>query len=366
MDNKSKGNKLDNFIRSFGTVLPKDVLHYKSPDGDKRLLCPFCDSEHDDNPILRHDFAQSESGVVLDGTYSCDECNIVIERMETRILRGKVAQGRDSDAPYINTNARRHLFRYANEGILPPNSHLKYTHLNPDGALISADDLSRCVFCDKQVTEFQAASFHVQAPVGADIYHLDGGSLLTCTECYNDLTTINPDIAFDHWERQFFAETTCPKCHLHYLITKNEEEFRSIGKTVGLHLCPECAYNNLEGSDDAMFYARRQTTDGRYSRYVDVTPCAGCKETMTIDQTLCPDYVLRKHVSYSSLCYCSDCKDGEKFPFGSVVNGEVFWNFYFDSQEKVYALKRNKYGVPSERLEFKGLKALYEFFEDKL
>lgn len=374
MNNQPTGNRLDNFIRSYGTTLPKNVQAYALPAGDKHLFCPFCDRAHNENPLLKHDFVNSDSAQVVPGVFTCDECQIVIERMENRILKGKMAdllerRGVNAD-PYfdavaegVSANALRNINAYAYGKRLPPDAHRRYMHLSFTGTLSASEEVVRCIFCDRHLGDVELDHATIVAPVGLDIYNLDGGELLMCNSCEKDLDAATGGM-HEKWEKKNFDEAGCPKCDNPYLITSDEGEFRSINKTHGEHMCPACAYNNLEESNDAMFFVRRQTTDFKYSRYVDAVECACCQKHITVDQTLTPDYILRTHVSEYNQCICRDCKDGEKFPFGGLSLGDTVWSFYFEADNTVYALKRAEHGIHNDRKNFRDMQALHDFFKN--
>jgi len=370
MDNKRKTspNRLDNYVRSFGTVLPKDILFYRAPDGDKHALCVFCDRHHDHQPILRHDYASSESAQVVEGVFSCDACATVIERMEKRILGDRPGDVLENALKYsfgehiVEKNREKNINNFLNEGIFPPFAYLYYQHLPSSDPLEAMHRINQCVFCDAEIQEFTPDTFRIQAPMGPAVYHLDGGDLLVCGICSSRISDAIPEIHFDGWVRNTFVEKTCPKCTASFLITKDEDEYQSMSKTSGQHLCPACAYRNVDLSHEGPLYFRMQETDGRLKRYMD-SLCNFCSEFFSIDQTLSEAYVLKAHVTAAGKITCLDCCYQQHQPVASLKIEEMVWTFYFnDVTNKAFGIKRIISKPHSEIREFSSIADMYRFF----
>lgn len=363
MDNKRKTNtnRLDNYIRSYGTVLPKDILFYRGPDGDKHALCVFCDRIHDSVPILKHDFVKSESSQVVLGVFCCDTCAVPIERMEMRSMGDRPGDVLDNQ-DLIKKNREKNVSNFIREGLFPYFVHLYYQHLSTDDPLQPTHRTDQCVFCDEKVQEFVPDSFMVQAPMGPDVYHLDGGEVLVCELCAALIKENIPEIHFEGWLKNTFVEKECPKCSTAFLITKDEDEYQAMSKTSGKHLCPSCAYTNVNRSSEGPLYYRAQETDGKLKRYMD-SLCVFCSEYFGVDQTLSETYLLKKHVTDAGQITCLDCCYHDYQPVYALRVRDMIWTFYYnDDSKKSFVVKRELTKHQSEVQEFSNTADMYKFF----
>lgn len=361
-------NRLDNYVRSYGTVIPKDFIFYQAPDGDKHALCVFCDRLHDHHPILRHDYANSDSAIVVAGVFTCDACAIVVERMEMRSMGDRPADVIESALKGLfgdveAQNRERNVGNYVREGLFPPYVHLYYQHLRTEGdPLWATHRTHQCVFCDAKVEAYTSDTFMIEVPVGSDMYHLDGGLVLTCALCTSLIKDHIPEPHFEGWLSNTFVTKICPRCTSAYLVTKDEDEYQYMSKTNGQHSCPECTYINVNASTEGPFYYRAQETDGKLKRYMD-SLCGFCQEYFGVDQTLSERYILSKHVTDSGQITCLECCYQTHQPISSLRVQDLVWIFYYNEKKgKAFAIKRTLTHPISEIKEFGSIAEMYAFF----
>lgn len=360
MNNKrSSGNKLDNYLRSHKTVLPKDAAAYKGPSGDKRALCLFCDRVHDNNAVLVWSFSGQIDDYNITDTFCCDACNNTISGKDVE----DEAMAEVTHRAAVRKNRHRNVGHYVRDGIFPLNAYRHVTHIGGGDLANQTARFDQCVFCDEKVFTSEILGKRLlQLPVGLDIYHVDGGKVPVCGDCMELVHMTIPELSFESWLHNTFSSAQCPVCGETHLVTAEEDEMRSITKAHGEYMCGQCAYHNLNKDGTGMLHIRRQDVDGRYSRYVEMK-CEYCADDFSADQMLSASYLFRKHVTAAGKLVCDDCGYKNNQPISSLRFDEVVWTFYQLENDEFIGAMRKIGSTHKQVRSFYTTEALFKFFE---
>lgn len=289
-DINTAAGRLDLYLQSDGTQLPKDWRTYKS---EKKGLCLFCDSPNSYFKVQKYQFGQPRSSGVDTGTLACSRCTSHVRRMEDSLPGLSNRSNVPEDLVEVEDIIDSYIFR----GELPEGwaSYL----LHGQGGR-----KNRCFFCAGGIDPTNI--MELTLPVTHSVY-LTGGRVHTCQSCFS---------MYMHMSREIdVSKDECYNCGTHYVIDDQEYVYRRKGKTMSHHSCPECSEVLVVRTGRA-----QPTDEGHLRNRID--SCCYCKIDIATDLTISELLTDGRRLVKSGYV-CDGCLlEPEKVDFYKLLNGK--------------------------------------------
>lgn len=332
MGGKHKSNsKLDRYIRSRGSYLPVNFANYQAPYKDNHVLCVLCDEPHDDIEFtVKKLDTKAEFVETIPDVHICGNCDsrvkdmLTYSKLHSTDIFSKAIEKKD-----VQKNSRIDMLLY--DGRFSPDVYYNYMHLKSEYELDQEDakfefNDSYCYFCQGIVKETSASFMWV--PCGNDPYTIDGGTVLTCASCIEEISERLPEKSISSFYGNTFTIKVCPTCEEPYYITNDEAKMREDfhGKQNTDFQCGPCAYKYLHTTISTRLFAADKTLHGKISRYKDDI-CDLCLEEFTVDLLTYPRDLLASHINKDEKIVCQWCECASIPAFAAIIVGETIYNF---------------------------------------
>lgn len=326
--------RLDVYVQSWGNMLPKDIqLH--GVGGSRSSQCVFCRKPHTHIGVIRFQKVGSHEYSEMTDTCMCDRCAQVVTTMEEDFDGVSLREQLFKDLPAYDTKERIRMF--VEQLRFDSSVHKHYIGRSED--VYPMQD--HCYFC-KQIPA-SGTAFKVQVPVDFDSW-LIGGYVLACTGCmlkakltpgsgmYAKLST---PLQLLHEER--IRTELCPQCNHKYQITLGEWSYRQGYRSIGDHLCPDCAYIQRFKSEPDPVVLPMQAGEDPYQRCI-YAACEYCNEAAAIDITVQRKMLRKRFRSTEGKRVCDNCRTYGDHPLFSILDGK-------GCRIRAYTIAPNRYRV---------------------
>lgn len=297
--------ELSRYITSHGSEVPPDYSRFL-PGAEFENLCVFCGAQDDGYYVYKYDIIR-ETRKKLDNICCCSKCQKEIDTMLIiyfpeyyeidMVSKSPEEYYKGFEASDENREKRIEMFmkdRSFSHDVDSYYLHLDFLH----------DEYCQnkfCYFC--RITHWDKY-YEIEVPVDQSSI-LTGGKIPCCRGCAGDNLEMN-------LKRTTEISNLCCECKTKYYITKEEYAYRKFKNTISKHLCPECAYKELNKlkTDKSILYIEANKSPRKFpiERY-NTLECSVCGELEVIDLTLNHRQLILKH-SLARAAYkfrCSVC-----------------------------------------------------------
>lgn len=318
---KQVSDALAAYLRSDGTQFTVNTSQYIYGQVFENY-CVFCHGFHDGRPVFKYEYRNLRTRI--NGVNACDFCDERIDEMlyyEHPEIYAEKTRTEQAFQDKVNDLVEDYKENYR----FPENIDRYFIHIDYVRDSHAAYPPNMCPFCWKPITD-ESQGVMIDVPITHDS-HLTGGKVLVCKE---------------HGIENIPNETKhmCIRCKRHYPVAEDEVQYRATIQTVGNHLCPECAYkqvNEIDAAHPLLFIEENEPPRTEPPTRLFWKNCSFCAEAFIIDLTL-PDKLSSKIHVIGGQLRCVNC-----FKMNMGESTDNSYVVLFDKNTYIYYRRQGAY-----------------------